>query len=315
MGGLEAGSSTVGEGLPAHLGMGHTSDEGIARPGSVDDTGGNGFEVLVASTVTAINALAAQCDIDLGNAHFSEAVGSGFDRITGSDSQRLYLVEFHAMQAFCLALLQCLDDTGSLSRAHGIDQERSRAVIDEILQGPGRDIGIGNHTFRTIDVGDACCQKLGGDVINDIGVGHSGNHVACLVVDAQVQTIAHTLAAFTQTEVHADCLALAPAHLAEGLATECTHKLHIVAHEPQVVGDVTRHAATAQGHLTRHRVGRDKRSRQSRRNVHVHTTNNSYKSVHHFSRYHFPSKNKSGWSKRIAQQVSLWPSPSNTRLL
>ena len=31
-------------------------------------------------------------------------------------------------------------------------------------------------------------------------------------------------------------------------------------------------------------------------------------------RYYFPSKNKSGWSRRFAQQVSLWPSPVNTRL-
>ena len=150
-------------------------------------------------------------------------------------------------------------------------------------QGLIGDIGIGNHLRRAIDDVDAGLEKIGGDTVNDVGVGHGGNHVARLVVYTQVQAVAHALAALTQREVQPDGLALAPAHLAEGLAAKDAHKFHLVAHQPQVVGDVARHAAAAQGHLSRHRVGWDKRGSQCRRNVHIHAPNYSYISVHYHS--------------------------------
>ena len=65
-------------------------------------------------------------------------------------------VEFQGVQAFRLTLLQSFNDAGRLGRTHGIDQERRRAMVNEVQDGFGRYIGVGNDKLRTIDVADAC---------------------------------------------------------------------------------------------------------------------------------------------------------------
>ena len=275
MGGFEAGHGALGKRYVRYLGMGHTGDEGIAGPGGVDDTGGDGLELLVAGAVAAKNALAAQRDIDLVHPHGREMV-SGF---LGGGATCYGLgfleVELERMQAMVLALLQCLDGTGSLGGAHGIDHEWGGAVTDEVLQGLGGDVGVGHDKDRAIDGLDAGLKEFGRDPVDDVGVGNGGDHVARLVVDTQVQAVAHALTTLAQRKVQSDGLALTPAHLAEGLAAESAHKLHLMPQQLQVVGDVTRHAAASQGHLSRHRVGRNKGRRQCRRDVHVDTPDNS----------------------------------------
>ena len=211
-------------------------------------------------------------------------MGCRLGRLASSDSLGFQKIEFERVQAVGLALLQRFDDTGSLGGAHGIDDERCRAVVDEVQQSLGRDVGVGNDGRRGIDDIHARFEECGGELADDVGVGHGGNHVARLVVDTQVQTVAHPLAALTQREVQPDGLALVPAHLAEGLAAERAHKFYFMSHQPQVVGDVACHAAAPQRHLSRHRVGRDKRRRQRCRDVHVHASNHSYISVHHDSK-------------------------------
>ena len=125
-------------------------------------------------------------------------------------------------------------------------------MVNQVLQGLHRNVGVGNNSCRGVDFADAFLKKSGRYVVHYIGIGYGGDHVARLVVDTQVQAVAQVLAALTQREVQPDGLAFSPTHLAEGLPAKDAHKFHFVTHQPQGVGDVTCHTATAQGHLPRY---------------------------------------------------------------
>ena len=125
--------------------MGHTGDKGVAGTRRIDDAGGDGLELAVLRAVAAVHPVAAHRDIDLLDAQGSQVVGSGLGGVAVGNRLRLYQVEFQAVQTLCLALLQRLDDTGCLGSAHGVNHERCGAMVDEVLQRLGRDVGVGYH--------------------------------------------------------------------------------------------------------------------------------------------------------------------------
>ena len=122
MGGFQARLGALREGHTAHLGMGQAGDESVTRPRSVEDTGRDGLQVLMARAVAAKHAIAAQGDIYLLHTHRREALGGLHGCVAMGDCLSLHEVEFQGVEAFGLALLQRLDNSGRLGGTHGINK-------------------------------------------------------------------------------------------------------------------------------------------------------------------------------------------------
>ena len=130
-------------------------------------------------------------------------------------------VEFQGMEPLEVAPLQGSRDAGCLGGTDGIDKQRCPgAMVNKVEQRFHWDVGVGDHGSRVIDYLNAGFQKFGRDVRDDVGVGHSGYHVASLVIDTQVQAITLTFKPIAQGQIQPDGLAFPPAHLAKGFSTE-----------------------------------------------------------------------------------------------
>ena len=164
----------------------HSCQECIAGAGSIDDLAGQGREEPFLGGIAAIDAFAAERDIDMRHTEVEQhlcrlGIGRGL-----RDGERLFEVELERMEVGQLAFAKGIDHTMRLGRADAVDEERHRDVLHQPADRVLGEVGIRHDELGHIDLPDPFGEPFGRDRADSLGVGHGRYHLAPMIMDTEV---------------------------------------------------------------------------------------------------------------------------------